>query len=240
MYLKEKIILVTGGAVRVGRAISIELADAGARVYCHYHQSETEAQDLKEKKPDIHLLKADLREKGAEKQLIKKIIAAEGKIDGLVNSAAIFIKTPFGQVDEAVWNRLFDLNLRAAFFLAQEAAKHMVARGAGKIINIADTSGIKPWPSYIPYSMTKSALINMTKGLAKALAPGVQVNCINPGPVLLPDNYSAQEKKSALERTLLKRLGRAEDIAYAVRFLLEDGDYMTGTVLAVDGGRSIQ
>ena len=240
MHLKNKIILVTGGAVRVGRAICIELADTGAQIYCHYHQSEDQARDLKEKNPGIRLLQADLYEKGVEKKLIQAIIENAGKIDVLVNSAAIFFKTPFGNVTEEVWNKLFDLNLKAAFFLAQEAGRHMVAQGAGKIINIADTSALKPWPSYIPYSMTKSAVITMTKGLAKALAPLVQVNCINPGPVLLPENYSAQEKNRAIERTLLKRVGRAEDIAFAVKFLLEDGDYITGTALAVDGGRSIQ
>ena len=240
MHLKNKIILVTGGAVRVGRAICIELAEAGAQIYCHYHQSEDQARDLKEKNPGIRLLQADLYEKGVEKKLIQAIIENAGKIDVLVNSAAIFLKTPFGNVTEEGWNKLFDLNLKAAFFLAQEAGRHMVAQGAGKIINIADTSALKPWPSYIPYSMTKSAVITMTKGLAKVLAPLVQVNCINPGPVLLPENYSAQEKNRAIERTLLKRMGRAEDIAFAVKFLLEDGDYITGTALAVDGGRSIQ
>jgi len=240
MQLRNKVILVTGGAVRIGRAICCELHQTGARIYCHYHQSEQAAKDLQHKKPGIHLLQADLSEPGADKKLIKKILDRDGHIDVLVNSAALFIKTPFGSVDEDEWNKLFNLNLKAGFFLAQEAGKQMLAQGAGKIINIADTSGLRPWPSYIPYSMTKSGVISMTKGLAKALAPAVQVNCINPGPVLLPEDYTVREKERAIERTLLKREGRAEDIAYAVRFLLEDGDYITGTVLAVDGGRSIQ
>lgn len=240
MQLSNKVILVTGGAVRIGRAICSELYEAGACIYCHYNQSIKAARDLKEKKPGIRLLQADLYHAGTEKRLIRQIIEEAGKIDVLVNSAAVFIKTPFGKVDDVVWNKLFNLNLKAAFFLAQEAGKNMQSQGAGKIINIADTSGLKPWPSYIPYSITKGAVITMTKGLAKALAPAVQVNCINPGPVLLPENYSFQEKKRAIERTLLKRAGRAQDIAFAVRFLLEEGDYITGTVLAVDGGRSLQ
>jgi NAD(P)-dependent dehydrogenase (short-subunit alcohol dehydrogenase family) len=116
----------------------------------------------------------------------------------------------------------------------------MVKNKTGKIINIADTSGLRPWPSYIPYSITKSGVISLTRGLAKALAPDIQVNCINPGPVLIPDDYNSAQILQAIEKTLLKRTGTAEDIAHAVRFLLEDGDYITGLVLSVDGGRSIK
>jgi len=110
----------------------------------------------------------------------------------------------------------------------------------GKIINIADTSGLRPWPSYIPYSLTKSGMISLTKGLAKALAPHVQVNCINPGPVLMPETYSKEQINRAIDLTLLNRAGKAEDVAAAVRFILEDGDYITGLILSVDGGRSIK
>ena len=239
MQLEDKVILVTGGAVRLGRAICIEMLKAGARVYCHYHQSEMAAKNFKKENPQILLLKADLTEIGVEKSIVSKIIKEQGKIDVLVNNAAIFMRTPFGSIDEAVWHNLFEINLKAAFFLAQEAGKEMQARGAGKIINIADVSGLKPFPSYLPYSMSKSAVINMTKGLAKALAPTIQVNGINPGPVLLPENYSAEARKKAIGFTLLKREGRAEDVAFAVRFLLEDAEYLTGTMLNVDGGRSL-
>jgi pteridine reductase len=239
MQLRNKVILVTGGAIRIGRAICIELNAAGGLVYCHYYHSEAAAKELQEKKPQLRLLKADLTKSKAASRIIRQIGSEAGKIDILINNAAVFIKTPLGGVDEAIWQTLFNLNLKVAFFLAQEAGTDMKARGSGKIINIADISGLKPWPAYIPYAMTKSALINMTKGLALALAPAVQVNCIAPGPVLLPDDYSAAERKKAIERTLLKRTGRAEDVAYAVRFLLEDGDYITGAVIGVDGGRSI-
>jgi pteridine reductase len=239
MQLNGKVILITGGAVRVGRTICQTLVETGARIYCHFNQSETAARQLQHKNPDIQLIQADLYTSGAGRRMIQQIIEMTGRIDVLVNSAAVFIKTPLGQVDETGWHQLFDLNLKAPFFLAQEVGKYMQKQGAGKIINIADTSGLKPWPSYIPYSMTKAALINMTKGLARALAPNIQVNGINPGPVLLPDGYTEQERQKAIERTLLKREGRPEDVANAVKFLLEDGDYITGTILAVDGGRSI-
>jgi pteridine reductase len=132
------------------------------------------------------------------------------------------------------------MNLKSPFFLSQEASKIMVANKSGKIINIADTSGLRPWPSYIPYSLTKSGMINLTKGFAKALAPHIQVNCINPGPVLIPDTYTDEQIAQAIDKTLLKRAGKAEDVSAAVRFLLEDGDYITGVILSVDGGRSIK
>jgi NAD(P)-dependent dehydrogenase (short-subunit alcohol dehydrogenase family) len=150
------------------------------------------------------------------------------------------MKTPFGTVTEENWDNLFALNLKPNFFLSQEASKIMMEKQAGKIVNIADTSGLRPWPSYIPYSLTKSGMISLTKGLAIALAPYVQVNCINPGPVLMPDKYSNVQIAQTIEKTLLKRAGQAEDVASAVRFLLEDGDYITGLILSVDGGRSIK
>lgn len=239
MELKDKVALVTGGAVRVGRAISTQLLNQGVHLYCHYHQSEKEARELKNKFSSVQLLKGDLSTYNTAKLLIDKIISEAGQIDILINNAAIFIKTPFGSISEDVWDKHFNLNLKAGFFLSQEAGKKMNESGGGKIINIADTSGLIPWPSYIPYSITKSGVISMTKGLAKALAPNVQVNAINPGPVYLPHDFTSSQRQKAIANTLLKREGKAEDIANAVRFLIQDGDYITGTILSVDGGRSL-
>ena len=239
MQLKNKVVLVTGGAVRVGRAITLEMLASGAKVFCHYFSSDKEASELRKDYSDIYLIKSDLRNIDTIESIIDQILKKAGTIDVLINNAAIFIKTPFGSITEDNWEKLFSLNLKAAFFLAQTAGKRMVEKGRGKIINIADSGGVRPWPSFIPYSLTKSAMITLTKGLAKALAPSVQVNCINPGPVMLPDYYTEEERMQAIDRTLLKREGRAEDIANAVRFLLEDGDYITGIALSVDGGRNI-
>ncbi len=239
MKIKGKIALVTGGAVRVGRAISEMLLNNGAQLFCHYYHSEKRAHELKTEFPNVHLLKGDLRDHHTGKKLINQIIDEVGRIDILVNNAAIFIKTPFGSITEDDWDKHFNLNLKAGFFLAQEAGKIMLKKGSGKIINIADTSGLSPWPSYLPYSLTKSGVISMTKGLAKVLAPIVQVNGINPGPVHLPPDFSIEQRQKAIFHTLLKREGKAEDIANTVRFLLEDGDYITGTVISVDGGRSL-
>ena len=239
MDLKDKVVLITGGAVRIGRAISYELLKKDVQLFCHYFHSEKESAELKKEYPRVRLVRGDLSQHDTGKQLIDRIVDEVGKIDVLVNSAAIFIKTPFGKITEENWDKLFNLNLKAGFFLAQEAGKIMFAKGSGKIINIADTSGLSPWPSYIPYSITKSGVISMTKGLARALAPKVQVNGINPGPVLLPNDYTPAQRQQAISQTLLKREGSAEDIAYAVRFLLEDGDYITGTIISVDGGRNL-
>jgi len=115
----------------------------------------------------------------------------------------------------------------------------MKKQGSGKIINIGDISGLNPWPGYIAYSLTKSGIISMTKGLAKALAPEVMVNCINPGPVLIPENYSESEIKTAIDKTLLKKAGSPEDIAQTVKYIIEGTDYLTGSIINVDGGRSI-
>jgi pteridine reductase len=238
--LKNKIVLITGGAVRVGKAITQELIAAGSIVFCHYNSSEKDALKLKEASPKVKLLKGDLRNNKTPRLIIEKVIKEAGTLDILINNAAIFPKTPLGSVTEEDWNQVFEINLKSTFFLSQEASQVMKKKHSGKIINIADTSGLRPWPSYIPYSLTKSGVISLTKALAKALAPHIQVNCINPGPVMIPDDYNDSQIDQAIEKTLLKRIGRAEDIANAVKFLLEDGDYITGLILSVDGGRSIK
>ena len=240
MDLKDKVVLITGGAVRIGRAISEALISAGCIVFCHYNSNEKKALNLKKNYPDIQLLQGDLKNADTPRFLIHEVVKITGTIDILINNAAIFPKTPLGTVTEKNWNDVFDINLKSTFFLSQEAGLIMMKNCFGKIINIADTSGLKPWPSYIPYSITKSGVISLTKGLAKALAPHVLVNCINPGPVLIPEDYSEIQVNQAIDKTLLKRVGNANDIANAVRFLLEDGDYITGIILSVDGGRSIK
>jgi pteridine reductase len=171
--------------------------------------------------------------------MIRKVFHKSGGIDILINNAAIFLKTPIGTVKEREWDALFSLNLKAAFFCTQSVGVKMVKQGNGKIINIGDAAGDNLWPSYIPYGITKSGIIAMTKGFAKAFAPSVQVNCINPGPILLPDSYSKSERERAIGRTLLKREGSVRDIASTVRYLLKDSDYVTGSVFNIDGGRSI-
>ena len=243
MDLKNKTVLITGGVVRVGRAITLELLAAGANVFCHYNTSQKEATSLKaqaeESKGNLNLIRGDLSSLDFAQKMVDQVIQEAGRLDALINNAAIFFKTPVGEVTEDDWERLFHLNLKVPFFCAQKAGIHMKKQGAGKIINIGDPSGLNPWPSYIPYGLTKSGIISMTKGLAKALAPEVMVNCVNPGPVMFPNHYSDEDRERALKKTLLKKEGSAEDIAKTVRFILEGSDYITGAIINVDGGRSI-
>ena len=244
MDLKNKTVLITGGAVRIGRAISLELSKAGATIFCQYFSSSELAQSLKDKIEKIggriHIFKSDLSNQDGIKKTVDEIIRVFGRVDVLVNNAALFFKTPLGKVTEKDWDILHNLNLKTPFFLAQAVSHYMLNQKSGKIINIADAGSETPFPAYLPYSISKAGIINMTKGLAKALAPNIQVNCVNPGPVMFPENYSKEERKFSIEQTLLKREGSAEDIAKTVRFLLEGSDYITGIVIPVDGGRQIR
>lgn len=244
MKIKNKIILITGGAVRIGRAISLEMVKSGAQVYCHYNKSDKDAKSLQkeadDKKGSLNLIQADFSNLNSAINLVDSIIAKHNQLDILINNAAIFYKTPLETVTEEDWDNLFTINLKIPFFIAQKAGLFMKHQGFGKIINIGDTSGLNPWPGYLPYSLTKSGIIAMTKGLAKALSPEVLINCINPGPVLIPDDYSNNDIQKAIDKTLLKKTGTADDIVQTVKYLIEGSDYITGSIINVDGGRSIK
>lgn len=243
MNICDKIILITGGATRVGKEITKKLVGDGGIVYCHYNKSKKTAEslpaELSESSGKIHLIQGDLSDMNFTMDLIKQVVNKAGRIDILINNAAIFFSTPLENITEKNWDDLFSLNLKSPFFLSQQAGIEMKKQGSGKIINIGDTSGLNPWPGYLPYSISKSGIIAMTKGLAKVLAPEVHVNCINPGPVLMPENYSEEQIQNSIKRTLLKRVGHPDDIANTVKFIIEATDYLTGAIINVDGGRSI-
>ena len=244
MDLKNKIVLITGGAVRVGRAISLELSKAGATIFCQYYSSSDSAQSLKneieQNDGNIHIYQSDLSNQDGIRQTVDEVIRLYGRVDILINNAALFFKTPLGKVSEKDWDTLHNLNLKAPFFLSQAVSEYMLKQKSGKIINIADAGAETPFPAYLPYSISKAGIINLTKGLAKALAPNIQVNCVSPGPVMFPKDYSEEERKFSIEQTILKREGSAEDIAKTVRFLIEGSDYITGAVIPVDGGRQVR
>ncbi len=244
MNLTGKTIIITGGAVRVGKEITLELIRAGATVLCHYYRSRTQAEKLKAEVLSmggrIHLFSGDLRKDDVRKNLVLETLRVFGQIDGLVNNAAIFFKTPFGKVSEKEWDQLHNTNLKQVFFLSQEVSVHMKNNGRGKIVNIGDAGAETPFPAYLPYSLTKAGIVALTRGLAKALAPQIQVNCVNPGPVMIPGEMNEKEKAFAVQQTLLKREGSARDVARTVRFLFEDSDYITGAIIPVDGGRSVR
>ena len=242
MDLDNKVALVTGAGVRIGRAVAIKLGQLGMRVVIHYHHSEEGAkqtiQKLPGKKSKHLILQADLRDVSAIKELVHKAEKKAGPVSVLVNNAAEFFPTPLFSATEEEWDNLLALNLKAPFFLSQALAKNMKSSGEGKIVNIVDVSAERPWKSFLPYCASKAALISLTKGLARALSPEVQVNGIAPGTVLYPPEHLEMDLTASVENSLLKRIGKAEDIVQAVEYLLQS-DFVTGTILPVDGGRSI-
>ena len=163
---------------------------------------------------------------------------AFGRIEILVNNAAIFYRTPFEKVTEEDWDRFLDVNLKGPFLLCRRIGGIMLRQGQGKIISLADLAGLKVWAEYIPYSVSKAGLIALTQGLAKALAPAVQVNAVAPGAVLLPEGTTPEERERAIRRIPLDRLGTPEDIARAVVYLIRN-DFITGEVLRLDGGQHL-
>jgi pteridine reductase len=236
MDINGKVALITGSAKRIGREIALELGRRGARIAVHYRSSEAEAKEVAAKNGVV--FQADLTLAAAVEEMFRGIEAKLGGLDILINSASAFSAATADETTPDHWDLQMDTNAKAPFFVAQRAARLMRARGAGKIINIADVAGEVIWHSYLPYSVSKAALIAVNRGLAKAYAPDIQVNAIAPGPVLFPEYYSEQQKQVAIDRTLLKRAGSPQDIVNAAVFLIEN-DYITGEMIHVDGGRHI-
>jgi pteridine reductase len=242
VQLAGKAALVTGAGRRVGRALAVGLAAAGCDVAAHYSSSATGAEetarDIKQLGRKAGLIHADLRDATAARGLADQAVRALGRLDVLINAAAVMVKQAVLDVTPESWDATLDLNLRAYFFVAQGAVAHLRAV-RGKIVNIADVGGLEPWPTYIPHSVSKAGVVMLTKGLAKALAPEITVNAVAPGPVLLPDDWDEATRRRFAETTPLG-LGSPEHVVNAVRYLLEGGDYVTGTVLVVDGGRMLR
>jgi pteridine reductase len=243
MELQGRVVLVTGGAVRVGRAIVRAAAARGADVVIHYRRSRAEAEALTAEIAAgggrAATVAADLEQPEAVRSLARDAEAAFGRLDVLVNNAAIFPRTPFLEVTEAEWDKTLATNLKAPFLLAQAVAPGMLARGEGKIVNLADIAAFRPWPNHLPYSIAKAGIVALTQGLSRTLAPAIQVNAIAPGAILFPDDWDAERQKELLARVPMGRAGDPEDIARAFLFLVEGSDYVTGTVIPVDGGRSV-
>jgi pteridine reductase len=241
--LKDKVVLITGGARRVGAAITRKLHAAGATVVVHYHRSAQAAQDLAaelnaQRPGSVTPLGADLLNVAVLRALVEAALARHGHLDILVNNASTFYPTHVGEITEAHWDDLMGTNLKAPLFLSQAAAPHLAAR-EGLILNIADIHGIRPLRYHPVYSPAKAGLIMLTQSLARELAPQVRVNAVAPGPVEFPDKGLTEEMKQAIiDKTLLKRRGSPEDIARAALFFAAEAPYVTGQILAVDGGRS--
>ncbi len=243
MELRAGVALVTGAGRRVGRAIALALAARGMRVAVHYNASAAEAEETVRLAraagaPDAWSIPADLRDATAAGRLVDDVAAHAGTLDVLVNSAAEMHRTEFAAVTPAEWDDVMALNLRAPFFCAQAAARHMSTRG-GAIVNIADLAGMEAWPAYVPHGISKAGVLQLTRALARTLAPAIRVNAVVPGAVMLPDHWTADDAARLVRTTPLARLGAPEDVARAVVYLLES-DYVTGDALIVDGGRHVR
>ncbi len=243
--LTGKVALVTGGAHRIGAQTTRTLHRAGMDLVLHYRSSEAQAralaEELERERPDsVLLLQADLADSARFPALIENIQAWRGRLDVLVNNASSFYPTPVGETTETQWDDLMGSNLKAPYFLAQAAAP-LLRQAGGVIVNMVDIHAERPLKSYPVYSMAKAANAMMVKALARELGPEIRVNGVAPGSILWPEGGLAEEaKQEILSRTALKRPGNPEDIARTILFLVRDADYITGQVIAVDGGRSAQ
>jgi NAD(P)-dependent dehydrogenase (short-subunit alcohol dehydrogenase family) len=240
--LTGKVALVTGGAVRVGLEIARALADAGADVAIGYRRSAAEARaavrDLEARGVRAAALRADVARPREARALVAAAVRRLGGLDILVNNAALFFRTPVLTTTIVQFDRLLAVNLRAPFFLSQAAARAMGRRG-GRIINIADVGAVRAWAGYVPYGISKAGVLMLTRGLAAALAPRIQVNAVAPGVVLLPEGFPRVAGRRLTARIPMGRHGRPADVAQAVRFFATCSDYITGQVLFVDGGMSV-
>lgn len=240
--LAGKVALVTGAGHRVGRAIAVALGGEGMHVVVHYHHAADGAAEtarlIREAGGSAQLMQADLTSTPAAEQLIDEVVATQGALWALVNSAAVMLRTPVGETTQAQWDEMYAINVRAPFFLSQRAAPAL-REARGVIVNIADLAAYETWPAYVPHGMTKAAVVQMTRGLAHALAPEVRVNAVAPGAVMLPEGWSEESAERLRATTPLKRLGSPDDVSQAVLYLLQ-ADYVTGEVLGVDGGRRIR
>ena len=241
MHLPGKFALVTGAGHRVGRALALGLARAGADVVVHYNGSEAEARETARRVEELDrrafALQADLSNADGCGPLVAAAAQRLGGLDVLVNSASLFESAPFEEITAEDWDRVQAVNLRAPFLLTRAAAPLLRER-AGVVINIADLAGVQAWPTFVHHGVSKAGLIHLTRASARALAPEVRVNCIVPGTVLPPEDYSEEEVERNARRAALKRIGSPEDVVEALLFLVRS-EFATGSVVTVDGGRQL-
>ena len=244
--MQGKVILVTGGTKRLGAAICRKLHTVGMNLMVHYRSSEEEARilqaELNQKRPgSVALVQADLLDITQLPNLIYETIKHFGKMDSLVNNASSFYPSPMGEITEKSWDELIGSNCKAPLFLSQAAVPHL-KKQHGCIVNIVDIHAKWPLKKYVIYSSAKGGLATLTRSLALELAPEIRVNGVSPGSILWPENGEWSDelaRKHIIGKTLLKRIGEPGDIAKTVLFLISDAPYITGQIIVVDGGRSI-
>ncbi len=234
--LQNRVVLVTGAARRIGRGIALRLAKEGARVAIHYSSSEAEARATAAECGNAPVFRADLENVAEIERLFTDVQLRFGKLDGLVNNAARFTRKDPLEITESDWDFVHSVNLKATFFCCQQAARIMLANNGGKIVNISSLGGIRAWPDHAHYCASKAGVIHLTRALAQAWAPGITVNSVAPG--VIPFGEPDDRVKRLIAKTPAGRAGTADEIADAVVFFLTASDFITGQVLAVDGGLS--
>jgi pteridine reductase len=244
--LQDKVVLITGGAKRVGAAICRLLHEEGASLMIHYRSSTSEARALQaelnlKRANSVAIIQGDLLNLAVLPSLVQETVHHFGRLDVLINNASSYYATELGEIDDDQWEDLVGSNLKAPLFLSQAAAPEL-RKQRGCIVNITDMHVERPKKGYIVYSVAKAGLVTLTKSLAHELSPEVRVNAVAPGPVMWPeDNPQFDEvyRQRVISQTLLKRIGEPTDVAKAVKFLIQDAPFITGQVIAVDGGRSL-
>jgi len=244
--MQDGAVLITGAARRIGAAIARGLHGAGSRVVLHCHRSRAEAEQLADelnatRSGSCAIVQADLLELDALAGVVEEAAHAFGRLDGLVNNASSFYPTPFGSIGAGEWDDLMGSNLRAPLFLSQAAAPYL-REAHGAIVNLIDIHAERPLKDFVVYSVAKSGLAGLTRSLALELGPEVRVNGVAPGAILWPDgdeHFAPSERSRIIEQTPLRKIGGPGDVAGAVKYLLFDAPFVTGQILAVDGGRGI-
>jgi len=234
--LAGKVVLVTGAAKRIGKGIALRLAREGARVAIHYNTSEDEARATAAECGDAPVFRAEIGNVGEIRSLFEQVEAKLGRLDGLVNNAARFTAIDPFEITEADWDNIHSVNLKGTFFCCQQGALLMRRSGGGRIVNISSLGGIRPWSHHAHYCASKAGVIMLTRALAKAFAPDITVNSVAPG--VIPFGETDDRTKRLIARTPAGRAGTADEIADAVLYFLSASNFVTGQILAIDGGLS--
>lgn len=242
MKIQDSVVLITGAAVRVGRAVALYLAERGAQIaFSYYLEDEPWQQTLEEIQAlgvEAMAEQAEMRDAASIRHLVDATLERFGRIDVLVNNASVWLKSPFLEITEEAWDLALEVNLKGPFLCSQSVAPVMLEQGGGLIVNVTDLSAFQVWEGYAHHAASKAGLVALTKALAVELAPQVRVNAVAPGTVLLPDECPPQKRRWAEEKSLLGRVGCPEDVARTVAFLMES-NFTTGSVYFIDGGRAL-
>ncbi|GIK74323.1 MAG: short chain dehydrogenase [Chloroflexota bacterium] len=242
MKIKDKVALITGGAARVGKAITLMLAEAGAHVAINYNSSAAAARETTAEAHalgvDAFCIQGDVSDLEAVQRMADATLERFGGVDIIINNASLFGQTTLPTTDFDAWRHITRISIDGPFYIINLLLPSMLARGGGAIVNVVDLSAWQPWHNFTAHAVGKAGMLALTRQLALELAPSIRVNAVAPGPVLPPDNHPPERVERAANRTLLKRWGSPADVTAAVRYLIE-ADFVTGSVLVVDGGEQL-